>query len=231
MEPITTTAEQAVLRLATYLLDLSCPHPLRAAIDGVDAAGKTTLAGALAARMKTSGRQIIRASIDGFHRPRAERYRRGPDSPEGYYADSFDLPALRRLLLDPLGRPAESIVYTKIFDHRSDSPDPAHPVTAGQNSILLFDGVFLQRPELRGCWDCVIFVQVSFDTVLERAGRRDAASMGGALAVRERYLRRYIPAQQRYLDECRPAERADIIVRNDDPLCPEILFHSKFQET
>ena len=54
-------------------------------IDGVDGAGKTTLADDLAQRLALEGRQLIRASIDDFHRPRELRYRRGRDSPEGFY--------------------------------------------------------------------------------------------------------------------------------------------------
>ena len=53
----------------------------------------------LAQFIETQGRAVIRASIDGFHRPRAERYKRGKDSSEGYYEDSFDYISLRDVLL------------------------------------------------------------------------------------------------------------------------------------
>lgn len=90
--------------LAKRIATLLSAHPVRIAIDGIDAAGKTTLANELAMVLQSQGRTVIRASIDGFHRPRAERYQRGPASPEGYYADSFDYPALRDELLLPLER-------------------------------------------------------------------------------------------------------------------------------
>ena len=48
-----------------------------------------------------TGRAVFRASIDGFHRPRAERYARGRDSPEGFYRDSFDYSLFRRVLVEP----------------------------------------------------------------------------------------------------------------------------------
>jgi len=70
-------------------------RPARVAIDGVDAAGKTTLARELAALLPGA----IRISADDFLRPPAERYRRGRDSPEGYYLDSFDHAALRSAVL------------------------------------------------------------------------------------------------------------------------------------
>jgi uridine kinase len=59
-------------------------HPLRVALDGPDAAGKTTLADELAARLVPGDRDVIRASIDGFHRPRLERRRRGDTDPHRY---------------------------------------------------------------------------------------------------------------------------------------------------
>jgi hypothetical protein len=40
---------------------------VRVAIDGVDGVGKTTLADELVAPLQLLGRDVIRASIDGFH--------------------------------------------------------------------------------------------------------------------------------------------------------------------
>jgi uridine kinase len=96
------TQRQVLRRLADLVVALDRPHPIRVAIDGIDAAGKTTLGDALAPLIRRRGRPVIRASVDGFHRPRADRYRRGAESPEGYLQDAFDYPALRAALLDPL---------------------------------------------------------------------------------------------------------------------------------
>ena len=53
------------------------------AVDGIDGAGKTVFADGLADVFAEDGASVFRASVDGFHRPRAERYARGRDSPEG----------------------------------------------------------------------------------------------------------------------------------------------------
>ena len=95
-------ANPAIEQLAKRILALSLSHPVRVAVDGRTASGKTTFADALAASIQ-HGRPVIRASVDGFHRPRVERYRQGRLSPDGYYEDARDLKAMRRLLLDPLG--------------------------------------------------------------------------------------------------------------------------------
>jgi len=97
---------------------------VRVAIDGVDAAGKTMLADELAVPIVERGRTVIRAAVDGFHNPRPARYRRGADSPEGYYRDSFDYAAILRDLLIPLG-PEGNRQYRRgdvIFDNNDINP-------------------------------------------------------------------------------------------------------------
>ncbi len=214
--------------LAMRILTVPSPHPLRVGIDGVDASGKTTLADELAAAVRiVSTRQIIRATIDRFHNPREIRYRRGPDSPEGYYQDSFDLATLRQCLLDPLGingTGGNRAIQTGRFDFRGNAPVESDIIQAAPDAVLLFDGIFLLRPELEDCWDFSIFVQVGFETVLARAVERDRELLGDAQAVIDRYTKRYIPAQQYYLETCRPQERVDVVIGNDDVENPEIIL-------
>jgi uridine kinase len=195
-------------------------HPTRVAIDGVDAAGKTTLADELAAPLEQIGRAVIRASIDGFHHPSAIRYRRGQSSPEGYFRDSFNMPGLAAVLLHPLGPDGDRRYRRAIFDFRLDSPVDAPVQEAPADAVLLFDGVFLHAPQLRGHWDYSIFVRADFEVTVGRAEMRDQALFGDASQVRRRYAERYVPGQQLYLAEVDPERHADVIVINHDPACP-----------
>ena len=206
--------------LSAYLVTVQCPHPLRVAIDGVDAAGKTTLADELVQPLQTRGRPVIRASVDSFHNRRAARYRRGENSPEGYYLDSYNYDSLIRNLLGPLGPGGDRQYRTAAFDLRADAPIDIPLHQAPVDGILLCDGIFLLRPELGHYWDVKIFVDVPFDVTVERAARRDALSLGGVEAARERYWQRYVPGQQLYLSQCQPQSLADVIVDNTDPLNP-----------
>ena len=81
------------------------------AIDGPDAAGKTTLADRLAAVLPVQARRL---SADDFLRPREHRYHRGELSPEGYYRDLFDLAALIEGCRSDDGRP-ETLVVDGVF--------------------------------------------------------------------------------------------------------------------
>jgi uridine kinase len=217
------TREELIERLAEHMAAIERAHPVRVAIDGIDAAGKTTLADELVEPLEARGRPVIRASIDGFHRPRAERYRRGADSPRGYYEDSFDYAALREALLLSLG-PGGSRRYRRaMFDYRADMPAALPEDEAPKDAVLLFDGVFLLRPELDGLWDCRIFVEVPFAVALRRAMSRDVALFGSAEVARGRYERRYIPGQRLYFAAAQPRERADVVIENSDPDRPEIV--------
>ena len=220
---MTPTRDRLLHRLADLITQIDRPHPVRVAIDGVDGAGKTTMADELVPHVQVRGRPVIRASIDGFHRPRVERYRRGPDSPEGFYHDSFDHEALRAHLLDPLGPRGHRRYRRAVFDWRTDSPvrEPEHEAPA--NAVLLFDGIFCQRPELIHHWDLRIFLEVGFDETLRRMAVRDQSPTTSAGAMERRFWVRYAPGQQLYLAAAQPRERAHVLIDNTDPTHPRLI--------
>ena len=221
---MTPERERCLAILARRILEIRRPHPVRVAIDGPDAAGKTVLADELAGLLERSGRPVIRASIDGFHRPRAQRLVRGPESPEGYFFDSFDYPALRATLLDPLGPDGDRTFRRRVFDFRLDEPVDADEEAADARAILVFDGVFLLRRELADHWDFSIFVAVPFAETVRRAVERDVTLFGSEDETRHRYETRYVPGQQLYYARERPQRKADVILDNADPANPRLIW-------
>jgi uridine kinase len=211
--------------LASAIVELERSHPVRVAIDGVDASGKTTLANELAPSVEALGRPVIRASIDDFHNPAAARMRRGMASPAGYFYDSFDHCALIESLLQPLG-PGGSLEFRRaVFDHRADQPAQAPLERAQPNAILIFDGVFLLRPELRGHFEFSIFLRVDFTITVARAEDRDLDLFGNVEEIRRRYQERYIPGQRLYLEHVQPERFASVVIDNNDPFRP-IVAHA-----
>jgi uridine kinase len=206
--------------MAEAIESATTAHPLRVAVDGPPAGGKTTLADELGMVLRTRGREVIRASIESFLWPRARRYRRGVYSAEGCYYDAFDYAALHRVLLDPLGPGGDRRYQDAIYDRFTDSALSQPYATAAADAVLLFDGVFLQRPELAGRWDLRVFVSAAFELTLERARIRDLARLGSVAEVERHFRGRYIPAQELYFAAVRPADHADIVVHNDEPWRP-----------
>ena len=205
--------------LVERIVGVKRSHPVRVAIDGVDGVGKTTLADELAGPLQRRGRAVIRASIDGFHNPRSVRYRMGRDSPEGYFLDSFNYEALRTGLLGPLGPDGSRRYRRAVFDYRTDSEVSTPVETAAADAVLLFDGVFLLRPELLEYWDVSIFVDAPFEIAVARMAQRG----GGSAEVDAEENRRYVEGQRLYLRQCEPKRVATILVNNEDLAEPEIV--------
>src|SRR6185436_20240609 len=149
-------------QIAAAVLALPSSGIARVGIDGVDGAGKTTFADELHDVLRPSGRPVIRAGVDGFHHPRPIRYRRGRTSPEGFYRDSYDYATLDRVLLGPLGPGGTGRYRRAVFDVDADLVVEAPEERAAPGSILLFDGIFLHRPELASRWDLSIFLRVEW---------------------------------------------------------------------
>lgn len=212
------TRGEFIGRLAEAIMSLTATHPLRVAIDGPPASGKTTLADELAAVLRARDRDVIRATIDDFLFPRAQRYRRGRYSAEGCYFDAHDNAALCRVLLDPLGPGGDRKFQHAVFDGDTDTPLCPPARTALADAVLLFDGVFLLRPELVDRWDLRVFVSVPFEQTVDRARGRGTAAAGPTAdpaEVERSWRHRYIPAQQLYFAAARPTDHADIVVYND----------------
>jgi uridine kinase len=193
------------------------------AVDGPPAAGKTTLADELAVVLRTQGRNVIRATIDDFLVPRAQRYRRGEHSAEGCYFDAHDHETLNRVLLDPLGPAGDRRFRSAAYDHTADTALFTAITTAPADAVLLFDGVFLLRPELIDRWDLRIFVSAGLEKTVERAVIRQHR-MSSRADVERRWRERYIPAQRLYFATVRPADHADLIVHNDEPQQPRLVI-------
>ncbi len=205
--------------LAGRIAALDAGHRLRVAIDGVDGAGKTMFADALAPSLAALGRPVVRASVDGFHQPRAARYRLGRDSPDGFYRDSYDYAALRRCLLDPFGPGGSGLHRVAAFDHRADRPVDMPWLQAPADAVLLLDGIFLHRPELRDGWGFSIFLDTPFAISCARMALRDGSPPDPDHPAN----RRYVEGQRRYLRACAPTARATAVIDYADADRPRVI--------
>ena len=194
------------------------------AVDGIDGAGKTVFADALAEVFAEDGSAVFRASIDDFHRPRADRYARGRHSPEGFYRDSFDYSTFRRVLIDPFREGGQTGASTGFqlaaFDLERDTAVETAWTTAPRDAVLIVDGIFLHRPELRGIWNWSIWLDVPIDVAAQRLALRDGSDPNPSAASNARYRN----GQELYLEEAQPRTEASVIVDNTDLAHPHRVF-------
>ena len=161
-----------------------------------------------------------RASVDGFHRPPAERYARGRTA-DTFDRDQYDHDAVRHRLVGVFraGEP-----WTRaVFDVEQEGAMHAQPEPgAGPDAVLVVDGIFLHRPELVDLWDLDVWLEVPFEVSVARGNARfgevDAEAADPAAAVNARY----VDGQRLYLAEVGPASCAQWVLDDTDLAAPAL---------
>ena len=152
---------------------------------------------------------VARVSAGDFCRARSIRLEHGRDDPDAFYQLWYDLPALRREVLDPLAPGGRGTWLPKLRDRETDRSVRAERQVAVPGTVAVVDGRFLGRDDVRSGFDLLVHLSVSPAALRRRLATDETA--------------RVLPAWQRYLDECAPAERADLVAKFDHPDRPAIL--------
>ncbi|MGP4018049.1 uridine kinase [Saccharopolyspora sp. 5N708] len=217
--PMSVARRQLLDEVASRVPVAAGADCVRVAVDGVDGSGKSVFADELAERLRRAGRGVVRVSVDDFHHVRAVRHRRGRDSPEGFWLDSYDYATLRRRVLDPLGPGGSRRYQPAAHDLATDLPvSPPHR-HAAPGAVLVVDGLFLHRDELADVWDLSVFLRVPFHVSVARMAARD----GGVADPEHPGVARYVQGQRRYFAACTPWQRADLVIDNTDWSAPTLV--------
>ncbi|MCG5442767.1 uridine kinase [Micromonospora sp. NIE79] len=209
---------QVLDEVADMVPTFPAPQCVRVAVDGVDGVGKSTFAGELAAVLSDQGRHVVHVSADDFHHRRAVRHRRGKDSPEGFWLDSYDYGALVQNVLGPFGPGGSRRYRPAAHDLRTDEVLDLAWQTAVPGTVLIVDGLFLHRDELVEFWDLSVFLDAPFAVTVARMARRD----GSHPDPEHPSLGRYVGGQRLYFAACAPHERANVVIDNQDVTRPVI---------
>lgn len=187
------------------------------AVDGPTAAGKSTFADDLAEALRKKGHDVFRASIDDFLKPRALRYAQGRDSARGRYEDAYDYSVFRRVLIEPFVMNGSTGFVTAAWDEHRDRQIEPKWLSGPVDAMLIVDGSYLNRPELRGLWNASIWLDADAKVRSRRMRERDGIEPGTPRAER------YAGAQKLY-EKTKPREAATIVVDNTDPDAPQRVF-------
>jgi hypothetical protein len=177
------------------------------AIDGTaGATNATALADALVEPLRVNGRDTLRVSAGNFLRPASLRFEHGKQDPDARYTDWLDIGALRREVLDPLATGGSGEVLPALWDAARDRATRLDRVALAPRGVLLLDGELLLGRALH--FDLTVHLWLSPNALRRR------------LRTEDRWA---LPAYERYQREVAPAEKADVVVRVDDPNHPALL--------
>lgn len=213
----TTDARDAVVAAVAQRAAANLPGRILVAIDGRTGAGKTSFGHELAEQLAAQGLTVLRASLDDFKRPWADRHLYDRESGEGYYRNAFDYDAVTRLLLNPYSDCASQGVALCAIDPLTQIDHSATRVSVPEDAVLIVDGVFAFRDEIDHWWTLRVWLDIGAELSLARGIARDGEA---ALAV---HRDRYGGAEAVYLAEAVPMSRADVIIDNAHFPAPRVV--------
>jgi uridine kinase len=193
---------------------------VRVAVDGRTASGKTSFGHELAEHLDAIGRPVLRATLDDFKKPWADRERYDRTSGEGYYRNAYDYGTLRRLLLQPHRSEAAGSVALCSIDPLTQQDHSSIRAAIEPDSVLIVDGVFAFRPEINDYWDLRIWLDVPEGLSVKRGTERDRHhSRPTADPTHERYLM----SERIYIREVGPSSLADLVIDNSVFTSPRLV--------
>jgi uridine kinase len=170
-------------------------------IDGLGASGKSIFADGIRGQLEKKRFPVETVHNDDFYLPSAGRSQL-PASLKPIGGD-FDWMRLRDQVLAPL-RSGQIARYVR-YDWPSDALAEQHEIQP--RGIIIIEGVYCTRAELRDFYDFRIWVECPPEVRSRRSLARDGES------ARSTWVNEWMPAENRYSDEHRPSAFAHVILK------------------
>jgi uridine kinase len=184
--------------LREVILSLPCRRQSRlVGIDGRGGSGKSTIGRALSALTDSS----VVIEFDDFYRPSAQRGRLSEEG-GGEIGGNFDWRRVRDQVLAPLA--ADQPARYQRYDWGGDRLAEWHEVQPGR--VVIVEGNYTTRSELRHFYDFTIWVEAPHDVRLRRGIER------GGHDQLARWLEEWIPEEERYIAAEEPEARVDLVL-------------------
>jgi len=155
-------------------------RPIRIAIDGAAGAGKSTLAAYLQRELNAA-----LVSMDDFYLPQGKR--------TADIAGHMDIDRFARQVAQPL-LAGDDFAY-EVFDCKLGQVTQTRQVPTAMFTIV--EGTYCFHPKLAEAFDVSIFLTCSREAQQTRLFARNPSAL-------DTFLTRWLPAEQRYLDQYRP---------------------------
>ncbi|MDE6005769.1 MAG: uridine kinase, partial [Oscillospiraceae bacterium] len=98
----------------------------------------------------------------------------------------------------------------ELYDKNNDSYFNKN-YNINQKTIIIVEGIFLQRKELQEIFDYMIYIDIPETIRMQRVLKRDSY-IGNTQQITEKYENRYFPAERYYFNKYRPEKTADFVI-------------------
>jgi len=203
-----------VERIAEARTRVSAEHSVLVAVSGIDASGKGFVTARIADALRERALRVAAINVDGWLNLRDRRFSAVAPGAH-YYRNAIRFDTLFAELILPL-RERRS--------HRVEVNHTEETATAYQRrvhayddiDVIVLEGIFLLKPELRGYYDLSVWIECGFATALARAVPRAQEGLSPQDTIRV-YETTYFPAQRIHFARDDPRRAATLIVDNDPP--------------
>jgi len=189
-------------------------------INGVDTSGKTEFTFAYSKFLSSLKVKNAVIHIDDYHNP-TELRNNGLNKVDAYYNNAFNYDQIIKEVLSPLAEFGFIDKDILCLNVDTDKYENLIHYDMDADTVVLIEGVLLFRKPLFQYFDATVFLHIEFEEVLKRARIRDVPKYGEAFL--EKYIHKYIPIQKRYLEECKPRKKSDMVIDNQDYYIPKLL--------
>lgn len=180
-------------------------------IDGLGGSGKSTISEVIKDTLIEDGINTVLLHIDDFIHPRTVRYNENYEEWECYKYLQWRYDYLIREIIKPVKKGKEFSGEVEIYDKENDSYIMQR-LEIPLGTVIIIEGVFLQRKELSGIFDYMVYIDVSENERLKRVLKRDGY-IGDEEQIRKKYENRYFPAERKYFNSYSPRDNADIVIK------------------
>jgi len=202
--------------LCRSVRDLHASKPSTRALlvgfSGIDASGKGYLADRLRENLDQLGLNVALVGVDGWLNLPHVRFSL-VDPGLCFYEQGLRLDELFAQLVIPL-RTGRSIDLKMDYAEETAYEYRRHRYTFSGVDIVLLEGIFLFKRELRPHFDLACWIDCTFETAMERAIQRCQEGLSREETIHA-YETIYWPAQHIHFQRDRPRESADLIINND----------------
>lgn len=181
-------------------------------ISGIDGSGKTALAGAIGAELRERDLNVAVIGVDGWLDLPARRFGSGFPG-RHFYQHAIRFGPMFDRLVSPLVKRGSHRVTVDYAEETATEFRP-HTYDFTDVDIVLVEGIFILRRDIRVQFDLSFWIDCTFETALERAVARAQEGLPTADTVRA-YETIYFPAQRVHLAQDDPRSAADRILVND----------------